>query len=336
MIQCDKKPVVLTCAQPTGSLHLGNYTGAIRNWKALQETHTCYFGIVDLHAMTIPYLPAELRRHSLECVAKYMACGIDPQKANIFIQSHVIGHTELAWILGCITPLGQLERMTQYKDKSQKAQAGIQAGLLYYPVLMAADILLYNADCVAIGADQKQHLELTRDLAQKFNERYSHTFTIPEVTLTTSGARLTSLQNPEIKMSKSDPNTQGTLFLFEPLSSIRKKIMGAITDSETSVLANPERKGIFNLLSIFHITTGQSLESLQQQYESSGYATFKTAVADAVCDYLDPIQKRFQSFMSDKAGLESILKAGAQAAQTAAYTTLAKVYRKVGLLERIR
>jgi tryptophanyl-tRNA synthetase len=329
------KPVVLTCAQPTGNLHFGNYIGAIRNWVALQQTHTCYFGIVNLHAMTLPYTPSALRACTLECVAQYLACGIDPERAHIFVQSQVIGHTELAWILACITPIGQLERMTQFKDKAQKAQLeteSVNAGLLYYPILMAADILLYNADCVPVGADQKQHLELARDLAHKFNQRYSDTFTLPEPYIVEKGNRIFSLTNPKAKMSKSDANANGVLFLFEPLTTIRKKIMSATTDSDSVVKVDEAKPGVSNLLTILHSITNQPIAVLEEHFQHAGYAPFKAAIADAVISFLEPIQKRYQELIKDKTYLEAILQSGQKAAQSRAYKMLSKVYRKSGLL----
>ena len=216
------KPVVLTCAQPTGRLHLGNYLGAVINWGRMQDDHECHFGIVDWHAITMPYVPADLRRNTYECLAQYLACGLDPAKSHLFVQSHVTGHTELSWILGCLCPLGWLERMTQFKDKSKKLES-VGSGLLNYPVLMAADILLYNAAVVPVGEDQKQHLELARDLAEKFNRTYSETFAVPEPFIGITGARIMSLQAPESKMSKSDPNPTGVVFITDTPDVIRKK-----------------------------------------------------------------------------------------------------------------
>ena len=257
------KPVVLTCAQPTGRLHLGNYLGAVLNWGRMQDDHTCYFGIVDQHAITVPTVPADLRTHTYECLAQYLACGLDPARSQLFVQSHVTGHTELAWILGCLCPLGQLERMTQFKDKSAK-QTSIRAGLLTYPILMAADILLYNASKVPVGDDQKQHLELTRDLAQKFNHTYSDTFVIPEPYIATTGARIMSLQNPEAKMSKSDPNAAATLFITDSADDIRRKIGSAVTDSGAEVRAAADKPGVTNLLQILAACSGRPAATLTQ------------------------------------------------------------------------
>lgn len=326
------KKVVLTCAQPSNKLHLGNYLGAIRQWSTLQDSHECYFGIVDLHAMTLPYVPADLRNNSLDCAAQYISCGLDPQKAHIFLQSCIQGVTKLAWILSCLAPLGQLERMTQFKDKAGKQNVSVGSGLLFYPVLQAADILLYNADLVPVGEDQKQHLELTRDLAQKFNNTFSPTFTVPEPFIPSSCARLMALQEPNKKMSKSDPNAQNTLFLFEPVDSIRKKIMSAVTDSDNAVRYVPEKKGISNLIELLAVLTGFSVEKIQDNYQGKGYAEFKKDVADAVIALLEPLHIKYKELISDKEYLKTILREGSQAAQYKVNKILSKVERKVGLL----
>lgn len=330
------KPVVLSCAQASGRLHLGNYLGAVKNWVDLQEQYECYFGIVDLHAITVQYVPAELRKNTLTCLAEYIACGLNPEKCHLFLQSHVIGHTELAWILGCLAPLGQLERMTQFKDKSQRDGAFIGSGLLTYPILMAADILLYNADRVPVGEDQKQHLELTRDLAQKFNSTYSDTFNVPKVDIPKTGARIMSLQHPEAKMSKSDPNQASTLFITDDAKSIRKKIMSAVTDSGSEVKASETKQGITNLLNIMSAATGESVAALEAQFVGCNYAAFKSAVADAVVTMLEPVQKKYTAIAGDKAYLHGVFKLGYEAAQKRAYKTLAKVYKKAGFVERPR
>ncbi len=329
------RKVILTCAQPTGNLHLGNYLGAVLNWKRMQDDYECYFGVVDMHAITVPIEPAKLRAASLELVAWYLACGLDPAKAHVFVQSHVIGHAELAWVLGCICPLGQLERMTQFKDKSAKHES-IGAGLLTYPVLMAADILLYNADAVPVGEDQKQHLELARDLAEKFNRHYSPTFNVPEPFIPKTGARIASLANPEKKMSKSDEDASGTLYLNDPPATLRKKIMSAVTDSGSEVAAREDKPGVTNLLHILSAVTGQGLMELESEFAGKGYGAFKSAVADAVVATLEPVQKTYTELMANKDHLLAVMKTGGEAAQKTAYKTLAKVYRKVGFLERVR
>ena len=329
------KPVVLTCAQPTGRLHLGNYLGAVLNWGRMQDDHACYFGIVDQHAITVPVVPAELRANTYGCLAQYMACGLDPARSHLFVQSHVTGHTELAWILGCLCPLGQLERMTQFKDKAAR-QESVRAGLLTYPVLMAADILLYNAAKVPVGEDQKQHLELTRDLAQKFNHAYSETFVIPEPYIAAIGARVMSLQNPSAKMSKSDPDAAATLFITDSADEIRRKIGSAVTDSGNEVRAAADKPGIANLLQILSACSGRPVPALEDEFRGKGYGDFKRAVADAVDAVLAPVRARFATFSADRAELDRVLKAGAEGAQKTAYRTLAKVHRKVGFVERPR
>lgn len=333
--QAIEKPVVLTCAQPTGKLHLGNYLGAVRHWTGYLDSHECYFGLVDLHAITLPYTPATLRQNSYRCLAQYIACGLDPAKCHMFMQSHIIGHTELAWILGCLTPIGQLERMTQFKDKVARQQGGfIGAGLLYYPVLMAADILLYNADQVPVGEDQKQHLELTRDLAERFNRTYSDTFKVPEAVIADEGARIMSLQDPTRKMSKSDPNQAGVLYLVDAPDIQRKKIMSAVTDSDRTVAYRPDKAGICNLLNIFSAATGRPVGELESAYRETGYAAFKAAVADAVIAMLEPIRERYIQLEADRKTLDGVLAAGAKAAQRRASRMLSKVMRKAGFIER--
>ena len=356
----QEKPVILTCAQPTGGLTLGNYLGAVRNWSRMQDDHECYFGIVDMHSITVPCVAAELRGNTLKCLAQYIACGLDPEKSRMFVQSHVIGHTELAWVLACLTPLGELQRMTQFKDKvaelgfktsegseegSQKfthsgarPQASINSGLLSYPVLMAADILLYNADLVPDGEDQRQHLELCRDLAQRFNNTYSDTFKIPEAYMGKAGARVMSLADPTNKMSKSDKNQSATIFINDDPDLIKKKIASAVTDSETTIEArlDGQSPGGANLLSIQSAITGEEIPALVEQYSGQGYGAFKGAVAEVVAETLRPVREKYLSLADDKEYLVSVLKDGAAAAQKRAYRILSKVYRKVGFVERPR
>lgn len=353
----ENKPVILTCAQPSGVLTMGNYLGAIKNWATMLDDYNCFFGVVDLHAITVKYTPADLRKHTLSCVAQYIACGLDPERANIFIQSHVTGHTELAWLLSCITPIGDLQRMTQFKEKAAKlgfksaegdgneatfahegarAGASINSGLLMYPVLMAADILLYNADAVPVGNDQRQHLELCRDLAQRFNFTYSDTFTVPEAFIPKAGARIMSLQDPTRKMSKSDENHQSTLFILDKPDVLRKKIMSAVTDSGSEIRMHEDKPGVSNLLQIFSVISGESVEKLEAQFVGKGYGDLKNAVADAVIGTLEPVQQRYAELIGDKTYLESVLKDGADAAQKRAYKVLGKVYRKAGFVQRIR
>ena len=329
------KPVILTCVQPTGKLHLGNYLGAVRNWAAYQDDYDCFFGLADMHAITVPQVPAELRKSTLECAAIYLACGLDPKRAHLFVQSHVIGHSELGWVLACLCPLGQLERMTQFKDKMKK-QEQVGAGLLFYPTLMASDILLYNAHAVPVGEDQKQHLEITRDLAEKFNRVYSPTFNVPEPFIPKAAARVYSLTSPGQKMSKSDPDQNGTLYLLDTPEVLRRKVMSAVTDSGNEVRFREDKPGVSNLLTILSVASGRPIPELEAAFAGHGYGDFKKAVADAVVAMLTPIRERYEHLVADKAALTAVLKEGADAAQKIAYKTLAKVYRKVGFLERAR
>lgn len=349
---------VLTCAQPSGTLTLGNYLGAVRNWAALLPGNECYFGIVDQHAITVDYVPAELRQNSLRCVAQYIACGLDPQAAHIFLQSHVTGHTELAWVLGCLTPVGDLLRMTQFKDKTgggpsegeadvagwQASQGSgkpqpkplINGGLLFYPVLMAADILLYNADVVPVGEDQKQHLELCRDLAQRFNHYYSDTFTVPEPYIGEAGARIMSLQDPTSKMSKSDSNERATLFILDTPDQIKKKIISAVTDSDAVIAYDPERPGVRNLLEIYGVLAGRSPVDVAADFSAKGYGDLKAALVEVVVDSLAPIREKFDELMQNKDYLLEVLKDGASAAEKRAWKILSKVHRKAGFVEPSR
>jgi len=331
----NKVQTVLTCVQPTGKLHLGNYFGAVKNWvDNYLGNYECLFGVVDMHAITVPYVPADLRNNTLDCVAQYVACGLDPAQCSIFIQSHVGFHSEFAWILACLCPLGVLERMTQYKDKAKRQGQSVGAGLLYYPVLQAADILLYNADIVPVGEDQKQHIELTRDLAQKFNTTYSETFTIPEPAVEKKGARIKSLQDPESKMSKSDANQSGILYLWDEPKVIRKKIMSAVTDSGDEVIHREDKAGVSNLLEIMSLATDREIKDLEKEFAGKGYGDFKAAVAESVVELLVPLQARYQELRTDKDKLTQIVKDGLTVAQKKASKMMSKVYRKVGYLER--
>lgn len=329
------KPVVLTCAQPTGRLHLGNYLGAVVNWGRMQDDYECHFGIVDWHAITMPYVPAELRKNTYSCLAQYLACGLDPAKSHLFVQSHVTGHTELAWILGCLCPLGWLERMTQYKDKSKKLDS-IGSGLLNYPVLMAADILLYNAAAVPVGEDQKQHLELARDLAEKFNRTYSETFVVPQPFIGKAGARIMSLRSPESKMSKSDPDEAATVFITDTPEVIRKKFRTAVTDSGSEIRAGDDKPGVTNLLNIIAAVSGTTVEALEREFSGKNYGALKDAAADAVIATLDPVRLKYEALINDRTELERVMKAGADGAQRNANRTMSKVMRKAGFVERPR
>ncbi|MGF1530458.1 MAG: tryptophan--tRNA ligase [Puniceicoccaceae bacterium] len=347
----QQAPVILTCAQPSGLLTLGNFLGAIRHWAEMQDQFTSFFGIVDMHAITAEYVPAHLRSNSLSCLAQYLACGLDPEKSTLFIQSHVTGHAELAWILGCLTPIGDLQRMTQFKEKAarlgfkikegdeeelrfahqgSRPGAMLNTGLLFYPVLMAADILLYNADRVPVGDDQRQHLELCRDLAQRFNRVYSDTFTVPVAHIAPTGSRIMSLQEPSRKMSKSDENANSTLFILDEPKLLRKKLMSAVTDSDGEIRRSPDKPGVTNLLEILGSLTGRSTGDLEAAFTGKGYAALKSEAADAVIATLEPVQDRYRELMADKGHLEQILRQGAAKAQARANRTLSKVYRKVG------
>ena len=333
MENATAKKVMLSGIQPSGDLHLGNYLGAVKNWAALAEEFDCYYFMADLHSITVRQNPAELRRRSVAQLAQYIACGLDPEKNIMFIQSHVPQHAELSWILGCYTQFGELSRMTQFKQKSQQHADNITAGLFTYPVLMAADILLYQADLVPVGEDQRQHVELTRDIAQRFNGVYSDTFTLPEAFIPQMGARIMSLGNPDNKMSKSDPD--GCVYLLDKPEEIQRKFKRAVTDSETAVRFDKENKpGVSNLLTIYCAATGKTMAEAEEEFAGQGYGVFKPAVADAVVELLRPIREESERLMADKTYLESIYREGAQRAQYLASKTLAKVQRKVGFAAR--
>ncbi|MBQ7681973.1 MAG: tryptophan--tRNA ligase [Oscillibacter sp.] len=327
------KKRIFSGIQPSGELTLGSYMGAIRNWNALQSEYDCVYCIVDMHAITVRQDPAQLRRRCLTQLAQYLACGLDPEKCVLFIQSHVPEHAELSWILGCYTQFGELSRMTQFKQKSQQHADNITAGLFTYPVLMAADILLYQADAVPVGADQKQHVELCRDIAQRFNGIYGDVFTLPEPLIPKVGARIMSLNNPANKMSKSDP--EGCVNLLDRPEDIRRKFKRAVTDSETSVRYDPEAKpGVSNLLSIYSAASGKSVADAEAEFSGQGYGVFKNAVGEAVVELFRPIREESERLLSDKAYLEGIYRQGAERARAIAIRTLRKVHRKVGFLSR--
>ena len=328
-----RKKRIFSGIHPSGELTLGSYMGAIKNWVALQDEYDCIYCIVDMHAITVRQNPAELRRRSVAQLAQYIACGLDPEKNIMFIQSHVPQHAELGWILGCYTQFGELSRMTQFKQKSQQHADNITAGLFTYPVLMAADILLYQADLVPVGEDQRQHVELCRDIAQRFNGVYSDTFVLPEAFIPKMGARVMSLGNPSNKMSKSDPD--GCVYLLDKPEEIRRKFKRAVTDSETAVRYDKENKpGVSNLLTIYCAATGKTMAEAEEEFAGQGYGVFKPAVADAVVELLRPIREESERLMADKAYLESIYREGAQRAQRLADKTLSKVQRKVGFAAR--
>lgn len=329
------KPVVLSGCQPSGQLSIGNYIGAISNWVKMQDTHNCKFMLVDLHAITVRQEPQQLTEATLDGLALYLACGLDPNKSTLFIQSHVPQHAELAWILNCYTQMGELNRMTQFKDKSQRHSGNINAGLFTYPALMAADILLYKAHEVPVGDDQKQHLELARNVAERFNNLYGEVFRVPEPMIPKVGARVMSLQEPTKKMSKSDDNPNNYVGLLEEPKKIAKKIKRAVTDSDEQarIYFDPQEKaGVSNLLSILSATTGRHIDDLVPEYEDKMYGHLKTDVADAVVAMLEPIQQRYQEMRNDPGFLQQVMKQGADKARENAAKTLADVYKAVGFV----
>ena len=332
----ETKKIIFSGIQPSGTLTLGNYIGALRNFKLLEDDYQCIYCVVDMHAITVRQDPAALRRRCLELAAIYIACGLDPKKNVIYCQSHVSGHAELAWILNCFTYMGELQRMTQFKDKAQKHADNINAGLFTYPTLMAADILLYQTDLVPIGADQKQHLELTRDIAQRFNGVYGDVFTVPEGYFGKVGSRIMSLQDPTRKMSKSDPEDT-FISLLDPPDAIRRKVRRAVTDSEADIRFDPANKpGVSNLLSIIAALTGQSVEEAAAELQGQGYGKLKDRVSECVIETLAPLQSEHRRLMADKAYLQGVLKENADIANGMALRTLRKVQRKVGFAERLK
>ncbi|MBQ2916023.1 MAG: tryptophan--tRNA ligase [Clostridia bacterium] len=334
MSETTAKKTILSGIKPTGSLNLGGYLGAVKNWVKLQEDYNCLYMLADLHALTIRIDPAVLRRNSMELFALYIACGIDPEKNLLFFQSHVPQHAELSWILNCYTMFGELNRMTQFKDKSAKNEENINAGLFTYPVLMAADILLYQSDLVPVGEDQRQHLELARDIATRFNGVYGDVFKLPEGYTPKVGARIMSLTNPTHKMSKSEEDENGTVNLLDNKDAIIRKFKRAVTDSETCVRYAEGKDGINNLMSIYSAVTGKSFEEIEKEFDGKGYGDFKLTVGESVADCLAPIQQKYNDLVSDKAQLEAIYKHGAEQASYMAMKTLRKVYKKVGLIPR--
>jgi tryptophanyl-tRNA synthetase len=328
------KKRMLSGIQPSGDLHLGNYLGAIVNWKQRSDEYENFYFMADMHTITVRQDPAELRRRSLNQLAQYIACGLDPEKNVLFLQSHVPAHAQLAWVLNCYTMFGELGRMTQYKDKSEKHKDNINAGLFTYPVLMAADILLYQPDFVPVGEDQKQHVELTRDIATRFNNIYGEVFKIPEPYIAKAGARIYGLSTPDSKMSKSIP--EGCVFLMDSPDEIRRKFKRAVTDSDTE---NPVRydkvnkPGVANLMNIYSTVTGKSFEEIEKEFAGQGYGVFKPAVADAVIERLAPIREEANRLLQDKAYLNQVYKEGAEHAAYVANRTLSKVYKKVGFYQ---
>lgn len=332
----DGKKVILSGIQPSGILTIGNYLGAIRNWGPMQDEYDCLFMLADLHTLTVRQDPARLRANTYELTALYLACGLDPVKSVLFLQSHVSAHAELSWILNTISYPGELSRMTQFKDKSLKHADNINMGLMDYPVLMAADILLYQADVVPIGIDQKQHLELTRDLAIRFNNRYSETFKVPEAYIGKVGAKIYSLQDPEKKMSKSDENVNGFISMDDDTDTIMRKFKRAVTDSGSEIRRAEDKPGITNLINIYSLFAGKTPEETEKEFEGASYADFKVRVGEAVAAVVEPIRAEKDKLLKDKTYIDKLLAEGAAKAEYLANKTLRKVYKKVGLLPRAR
>ena len=334
----NTKKTILSGIQPSGNLTIGNYLGALRNWVKFQneeaDAYNFLYCVADLHAITVRQTPAELRRRTMETVAIYLAAGIDPEKSLFFVQSHVPAHAQLAWVLNCYTMFGELSRMTQFKDKSAKNAQNINAGLFTYPALMASDILLYQADLVPVGIDQKQHLELTRDIAERFNQIYGDTFVVPECYMAKTGAKICSLADPTKKMSKSDENPNACVLMLDSKDDVIRKFKRAVTDSDTVVKYADGKDGINNLMSIYSCFTGKSFEEIEKEFEGRGYGDFKLAVGEACADGLAPIQEEFKRLMADKAYLEGVMRDNADQASYIARKTLSKVYRKVGFLAK--
>ncbi len=322
--------------QATGTLQLGNYLGALKNWVEFEDEYECFYCVVDMHSITIRQDPAELRKKARALLTLYIAAGLNPEKNCIYYQSHVSAHAELSWILNCYTYMGELGRMTQYKDKSAKHADNINAGLFTYPVLMAADILLFQSDIVPVGDDQKQHIELTRDIAARFNSIYGDVFTIPEPYIKKTGARIMSLQEPAKKMSKSDENENASIYLLDDTDTIIRKFKRAVTDSDNRIIHSNDKPGIKNLIEIYGIATGKSIAEIEKEFENKGYGDFKMAVGESVASMLKPIQDKFEELSKDKAYIDTIIKNNAEKAAYYANKTLRKVQKKVGFPERIR
>lgn len=330
----ENKKLIFSGIQPTGTFTLGNYIGAVRNWGPLQEDYNCIYCVVDMHAITVRQDPVKLRQNTMNAYALLMACGLDPEKSILFIQSHVKTHAELSWVLSCTTQFGELSRMTQFKDKSQRHADDVNAGLFTYPVLMAADILAYNADLVPVGVDQKQHLELARNIAQRFNQRYGEFFTVPEPYIPDVGAKVMSLQDPTKKMSKSDENPNSCILILDDKDTIIRKFKRAVTDSEAEVCFREGKDGINNLMSIYSTITGKDFDSITSEFAGKGYGDFKLAVGEAVADHLEPIRTEFDRLSKDKAFLKECYTAGAEKALRYSQRTLNKVYRKIGFVDK--
>lgn len=332
----DNRNVLFSGMQATGNLTLGNYLGALKNWIHLADEYECFYSVVDMHSITVRQDPAELRKNARNLLTLYIAAGLDPKKNCIYYQSHVSGHAELSWILNCYTYMGELNRMTQFKDKAAKHTDNINSGLYTYPVLMAADILLFQADVVPVGKDQLQHLEITRDIATRFNGIYGDVFTVPKPYIGKAGAKIMSLQEPTKKMSKSDENTNASIYLMDDPDVIIRKFKRAVTDSYACVRYHEDQPGISNLMDIYSVCTNKSLEEIEKEFSQSGYGEFKLAVGEAVVSVLKPVQERFYELQKDKTYIDSIIKENSEKANYYATKTLRKVQKKIGFPERIR
>ena len=331
----EDKKIIFSGVQPSGNLTLGNYLGAIKNWVDIQKDYNCIYSMMDLHTITVRQTPADIRRRTLEVLALYIACGINPEETILFIQSHNPAHAELGWVLNCYTYMGELQRMTQFKDKSAKNAENINGGLFAYPSLMAADILLYRPDFVPVGEDQKQHVELTRDIANRFNGLYGDTFKLPDPYIPKVGARIMSLTTPTSKMSKSDKDPNGCVYMLEKPEDILRKFKKAVTDSDACVRFDPaEKPGVSNLMQIYSVATGRDFDAIEREFAGQGYGNFKQAVGESVVELLRPIREETDRLLADKAYLESVYRAGAERASYVANKTLFKVYKKIGFLAR--
>lgn len=331
--QVQPQKIVYSALKPTGDLQLGNYIGALKNMVKLQEEYKCIYTVADMHSITVDNVPADLRRRTYDFMALFLSIGLDPEKSTLFIQSHVHQHAELAWVLNCYTQFGEASRMTQFKEKSQKAPENVNLGLFAYPTLMAADILLYQADYVPIGKDQKQHLELARDVAGRFNTKYSPTFVIPEGIFPKQGAKIYNLLDPTAKMGKTDDNSAGVVFLLDNEDTIMKKFKRAVTDCGSDIVFAEDKPGISNLLTIYSVFNNTTIESAEKEFAGASYADFKQKVGEAVVEYLKPIQEKYRYYMNNKDYLNDIMKKGAETAGYMANKTLSKVYRKVGFVQ---
>lgn len=331
----DKKQRVLSGIQPTGVFTLGNYLGAIRNWQKMQDDYDCIYFVADMHAITVSQEPAKLRAQTFDCVALLLACGVDPKKSILFVQSHVPAIAQLSWTLGCSTQFGELSRMTQFKDKSSRHADNINSGLFTYPVLMVSDILAHNADLVPVGNDQKQHLELARNVAQRFNQRYGELFTVPEPYIPKVGAKIMSLADPLKKMSKSDDNPNGCIYILDDHDTIIRKFKRAVTDSDTCIKYAEGKDGINNLMTIYSIFTGKSFDEIEKEFDGRGYGDFKLAVGESVSDGLKHVREEFARIRADKAYINEVCSEGAKNASYISNKTLAKAYRKVGFMDKV-